>query len=293
MPIPRTPVEIVAEGPKILSRLGRALAAVEQGDAGAGDDLANVLRMLLDTTNRGNRVMARLAGALNVKLPSVFVSGGPTTDWSHGLMLSFGNLPLTPAPGDGQPHSPRWLPFDAWMDTYSIVVPDSEKRRLSWRQYITLVANTNGSHLGTEYHDLFETSNLFDAVGMSLQDYLLRQIGWQIERTLTEVLARSGRPLIPRTRRIDFLPRTPIWMEFRDSQAGMMEVAVSVSATSDEAAEVEVMRFDWHGRTHHLFHNGGAPNHGLRVRLVVDDPVSGQSTTTDARPSNAASHEPD
>lgn len=282
MPIPRTPDEIVAEGHKILSRLGRALAAVEQGEAGAGDDLANVLRILVETGNRGNRVMARLAGALRVKLPSVFVSGGPTTDQSRGLVMSFGNLPVTPAPGDGQPHTPRWLPFDAWMDTYSIVVPGSEKRRLSWRQYITLVANTSGSHLGAEYHDLLETSDIFAAVGLSLRDYLLRQIGWQIERILSEILARSGRLMIPRTRKIDFLPRTPIWMEFRDSQTGAIEVAVAVSVTSDEAAEVEVMRFDWHGRTHHVFHNGGAPDGGLKVRLVVEDPVSGQSTTTDA-----------
>lgn len=285
MPIKRTAAEIVAEGPALLGRLDRALTAVERSQIGAGADLATVLRILLDANNPGNRAMARLATALKVDLPSVLVSGGPATEATRGLVLSFGNLPLTPSPGDSQPYTPRWLPFNAWLDVPSIVAPLSEKRRLSWRQFATLIANTGGAHLGTEYHDLLITSDRFSAAGMTLQDYLLRQVGWQVERVLADSLARTGHPLLPRTRRIDFLPRTPVWMEFRDEVGIGVEMSVGVSVTSDVVHEVEVMRFTRRGRIHRLFHNGGAPSNGLQVRLVIDDLETGQSSDIAGEPS--------
>jgi hypothetical protein len=70
VPIPRTPDQIVAEGPSLLNRLGRHLNAVEQGEDGAADDLAAVLRILLDKTAPGNRGMTRLAAGLNLRLPA-------------------------------------------------------------------------------------------------------------------------------------------------------------------------------------------------------------------------------
>ncbi|GAB3611565.1 hypothetical protein GCM10027414_36910 [Humibacter ginsengiterrae] len=168
------------------------------------------------------------------------------------------------------------------MNAQSLIVPGSEKQRLSWSQFATLVANTDGSHLGVEYHDLLAESDLFGAIGMSLQDYLLRQIGWQVEMVLAHTLAASGRSIPPRTRRLDFLPRTPIWMEFRYTPGKGMRAAVSVSVTSDEVSDVEVMRFYWRGRVHHLFHHGGSANEQIRVTMVIDDPESGHSDTFDA-----------
>jgi len=282
VPIQRTGVEIVAKGPEWLSRLGRHLSAVERGEEGAGRDLAAVLRTLLDKTNRGNRGMVRLAAALQLPLPPVMVSGSPDLGADGTLLLSFGNLPLVPAPGDGRPHTPRYLPFEAWIDTPSLIAPSSEKRRQSWGEFATLIANTDGSHLGTEYHDLLVTSDLFDAVGLSLQDYLLRQIGWQVERVLADLLAQTGRPMFPRTRRLDYWPRMPIWMLFREPGAGKMEVAVSVNVNGDDLRPVEVMRYSWHGKIHHIFHDGGDPNTGgLRIRLVIDDPATGSQITTE------------
>jgi hypothetical protein len=290
MPIQRTSTDVLAQAPTVLARLNRALTGVERGDAGAGGDLATVIRLLLDTGNRGNKFLGRVAAALSVSLPPVFVTGGPTTDPSGGLFFSFGNLPAdslgnAPAVPASMPDAvpvpdSRQLAFDQWMDAVSLVAPRTQKKQQSWRQFVTLIANTGGAHFGTDYHDILERSDLFGAVGMSLQDYLLRQIGWQAERVLADFVVKSGHPLLPRTRRIDFLPRTPIWMDLRDSTGTGVRAAVAVNVTSDIAAEVEVIRFELRGRTHHLFHNGGAPSN-VKVRFVIDDPVAGTSTTVD------------
>lgn len=282
MPTPRTGAELIAEGPRLLSRLDRHLSAVERGEEGAGGDLAAVLRILLDQTNPGNRGMVRLAAALKVPLPPVFVTGSPELRPDGGLLLSFGNVPAIPAPGDGHPHTGRFLPFAGWISTPSLIAPSTQRRRESWATFVTLVANTGGSHLGTEYHDLLETSDLFDAVGLSLQDYLLRQVGWQVERVLADLLARTGRPMIPHTRKLDYWARMPVWMVFRDRPGVGMETAVSIGVTGNDRQPVEVMRFSWRGRTHHLFHDGGDTNAGgLRVRMVIDDPATGVQTTTE------------
>lgn len=284
MPTPRTPADLIAEGPGLLSRLGRHLGAVERGEEGAGDDLAAVLRILIDSTDKGNRGMVRLAAALGISLPQVMVSGSPDLS-APGLLLSFGNLPVVPAPGDGLPHTPRYLPFEAWLDTPSLIVPSSQKRRESWGSFATLIANTGGSHLSTVYHDLLVTSDLFDAVGLSLRDYLLRQVGWQVERVLADLLARTGRLMLPRTRRLDYWPRMPIWMLLKEPGPGKVDVVLGVNVNSDDLREVEVIRFDRHGKTYHLFHNGGDPNSGgLQIRLVIDDPETGERTTADGAP---------
>jgi hypothetical protein len=285
MPIPKTPDQIIGEGHTLLTRLGRHLDAVEQGHEGAGADLAAVLRILLDQTNAGNRGMDRISAALKVPLPPVFVTGGPELRPDGGLLMSFGNMPVVPAPGDGQPHTGRYLPFDSWASVTSLVAPGTQRRRESWANFATLVANTGGSHLGTEYHDLLVRSDLFDAVGLSLQDYLLRQVGWQVERVLADVLARSGRRMLPRTRRVDHWPRTPVWMVFWYQPGVEMRSAVSVSVTDDRPVPIEVMRFEWKGRTHHMFHNGGVPDGrggGLSVQLVIDDADGGEPTTIEA-----------
>lgn len=281
MPTPRGDAELAAEAPKLLTRLGRHLSAVEQGEEGAGDDLAAVLRILIDGSNRGNRGMARLAKALGVPIPTVLVSGPPTLNADRGLMLAFGNLPSFNTPGDGHLHAPHMMTFEDWMDAPSLIVPGSEKRRMSWGGFAALVANTDGSHLSVEYHDLLETSDLFNAVGLSLRDYLLRQVGWAVEQALAMMIIASGKPLLPRTRRLDYWGRAPIWLLFRDQPGKGMEAAVSVEVTSDDPTPVEIMRFQWRGRTNHIYHDGGDPNAGgPRVRLVVDDPVTGEGVTT-------------
>jgi hypothetical protein len=276
MVIPRTNADTIDEGFQLLSRLGRHLSAIEQGEPGSGDDLAAVLRILLDRTNPGNRGMSRLAAALKVPLPPVFASGSPMLT-GDGLLLSFGNLPLVPAPGDGQPHTPRWLTFDAWANTDSLIVPSSQKKRESWGTFTTLIANTDGSHLSTVYHDFLETSDLFETVGLSLQDFLLRQVGWQVEQVLAQLLARAGRSLLPRTRRVDHWSRMPIWMHFLDRPGVGMEASVSVNVTNDDPRPVEIMRFSWRGKTSRMFHDGGATP---RVRIVIEDPETGEKTTT-------------
>jgi hypothetical protein len=282
MPIHRTPAEIIAEGPKLLARLGRALDAVERGDEGAGDELGGMLRILIDTSDRGNRGMTRLATALKVKLPAVWVSGGPEIDTRGGLVISFGNLPAVPAHGDGQPHTGRYLPFEAWIAATSLVVPLSEKRKLSWGAFATLAGNTGGAHLGAAYSDLLVTSELFDAVGLSLQDYLLRQVGWQVERSLADILASSGRPLVPRTRKVDLWPRYPIWMIFRHQPGVGVEFSLSIGVTSDDGPPIEIMRFRWRDRTHRVLHNGISKSGTAPVSLIIDDPVTGATMTTDA-----------
>ena len=282
MPIPRTSNEVIAEAPKWLSRLSRNLTNVEQGEEGAGDELAGTLRTLLDSSNKGNQLMVRLSAALKVPLPDVFVSGSPELN-AIGLMISFGNLPLVPAPGDGHPHSPRYLPFGAWIRTPSLVVPGSEKRKQSWEQFVTLIGNTDGAHFGVENHNLLTTSKLFGAVGLTLRDYLLHQVGWQVERVLADLLARNGRPMLPRNRPLDQWLRMPVWMTFRDQPGKGMAASVSVNGTSDDHRSIEVMQFEWRGRMHHMFHDGGNPNDGgPRVRFVIDDPITGQQDTTEA-----------
>lgn len=282
MPTPRTSQQIIDEGPDLLNRLGRHLSSVERGEAGAGHDLAAVLRILLDSTDKGNRGMVRLAAAIGADLPAVFVSGGPQLTGTS-LTLSFGNLPVVPSPGDGQPHTPRWLPFSAWVDTPSLIVPGSEKRRESWGSFATLIANTRGSHLGTSYHDLLETSDLFNALGLSLQDYLLRQIGWQVEQVLATLMARTGRPQIPRTRQLGYWPRIPVWMTFRDQPGTGMEAMVSIDVTDNSPLSFEVMRFTRRDRVHHLYHLGtDLRGVGRGAQLVIDNPQTGEPTTTDA-----------
>jgi len=281
MPIRRTSDDIAASGPEWLSRLGRHLSALERGEEGAGHDLAAVLRTLLDKNNPGNRGMIRLAKALGTPLPTVIVSGGPDAGTQGSLVLSFGNLPVIPAPGDGLPHSPRSMSFEAWINALSIVAPSTEKRRQSWAEFVTLIANTDGSHLGTENHDLLVTSDMFDTVGLSLRDYLLRQIGWQVELVLAHLIVMTGRPILPRTRRLDLWPRMPIWMLLRQVHSGL-EVAVSVNVSNDAISPVEVMRYPWRGKIHRIYHDGGDPRLGeLRVRIVVEDPIAGTQTVAD------------
>jgi len=281
MPTPRTSQQIIDEGPGLLSRLGRHLGAVERGEDGAGNDLSAVLRILLDSTDKGNRGMVRLAAAIGAKLPAVFVSGSPQLTGT-ALLLSFGNLPVVPAPGDGQPHTPRWLPFESWVNTPSLIAPGSQKGRASWGEFATLIANTNGSHLGTSYHDLLDTSDMFDTLGLSLQDYLLRQIGWQVERVMADLLARTGRPMLPRTRQLAFWPRIPIWMTFLDQPGTGMQATFSIDVTDNSPLSLEVMRFTRRGRVHHIYHRGtNAKGVGLGAQLVIDNPETGRATTTD------------
>jgi len=287
MVIPRTHAETIEEGFQLLSRLGRHLSAVEQGEPGAGDDLASVLRILLDRSNPGNRGMARLSVALKVPLPPVFVSGSPMLT-GEGLLLSFGNLPLVPAPGDDQPHTPRWLSFDAWVNADSLIIPSSQKKRESWGTFATLLANTDGSHLSTVYHDFLETSDLFDSVGLSLQDFLLRQVGWQVEQVLAQILGHAGRYLLPRTRKVDHWSRMPIWMHFLDRPGVGIEASVSVNVTNDDSRPVEIMRFLSRGTITRLFHDGGAiPT----VRMVIEDPNTGEASTTVGTPNKPGASE--
>ncbi|WP_152427128.1 hypothetical protein [Curtobacterium flaccumfaciens] len=284
MPIKRTPEEIAKQGPVLLARLGRSLTAVEGRELGASEELATVLRILLDSTNQGNRGMARLAAAAGVQLPAVLVSGEPAgvSAAPRDLVFSFGNLPTSDTPGPGQPQAPRRLPFAAWVDAVSVVAPGSQKRRQSWSQFVTLMANTGGAHLSTEYHDFLVTNDRFSTIGMPLQEYFLRQIGWQVEDVLARVVAQSGHPVLPRTRQLELLPRVPTWMEFRDKPGKFLEVAVAVHVSDDAVGEVEVMRFTGRGRVHRILHNGGRPDVDLQVRLVIDDPTTGRQYEQDA-----------
>lgn len=284
MPIKRTPEEIVQQGPVLLARLGRSLTAVEGRELGASEELATVLRILLDSTNPGNRGMARLATATGVQLPEVLISGEPAgiSAARRDLVFSFGNLPTSDTPAPGQPQAPRWLPFGAWADAVSVVAPGSQKRRQSWSQFVTLMANTGGAHLSTDYHDFLVTNDLFRTIGMPLQEYFLRQVGWQVEQVLAQIVAQSGHPVLPRTRRLELLPRVPTWMEFRDKPGKSLEIAVAVHVSDDSVAEVEVIRFTGRGRVHRILHNGGHPEVDLQVRLVIDDPTTGRQYQQDA-----------
>jgi hypothetical protein len=73
------------------------------------------------------------------------VSGGPELRPDGGLLLSFGNLPLVPASGDGHPHTPRWLPFESWVDTWSLIVP-SRKPELSNSLSMTTFPANDAQH---------------------------------------------------------------------------------------------------------------------------------------------------
>lgn len=284
MPIKRTPEEIARQGPVLLARLGRALTAVEARELGASEELATVLRILIDSTNPGNRGMARLATAAQVQLPDVLVSEEPAgiAAAPRGLVFSFGNLPASEVAAPGQGQAPRWMPFTAWVEAVSVVAPSSQKRRQSWSQFVTLMANTGGAHLSTEYHDFLVTNDLFSTIDMPLQDYFLRQVGWQVEHVLARVVAQSGHPVLPRNRQLELLPRVPTWMEFRDKPGEALEMAVVVHVSDDVVGEVEVMRFSGRGRVHRILHNGGRPNIDLQARLVIDDPTTGRTYQQDA-----------
>jgi hypothetical protein len=266
VPIQRTDEQIIAEGPGLLGRLGRHLTAVEKGEEGAGDDLAAVLRILIDPKDKGNRAMMRLAKATKLSLPDVLVSGWPEAKPDKALLLSFGNLPLVPAPGDGQPHAPHIMGFREWIEATSLIVPSSQHRSESWGSFATLAGNTSGAHLSTEYHDLLVTSDLFGSVGLSLQDYLLRQVGWQVERVLADLLTRAGKPIIPRTRPLDYWPRLLVWGWFKDSPGIGTEMMIAVNVTSDDGPPVEVMKYKRRDRMHHVWHAG------RQVQIKIDDP---------------------
>lgn len=268
MPIPRSSADYVDACFKLLSRLSRHLDAVERGVAGSGDDLAAVLRILIDPQDKGNRAVQRLADAIGAPLPHVLVSGAPD-EAQPGTLVSFGNLPVVPGPLElGLPHAPRYLPFSDWIGTRSLIVPSSERKAASWGGFAALVGNTSGSHMSTVYHDFLATSDLFGSVGLSLQTYFLRQVGWQVERVLAYLLREAGRPLLPRARALDFWPRMLVWGWFRETPGVGAELALAINVTSDGGGPLEVMRYDWRGRTHHIWHDGGTG-----VRSVTDDPV--------------------
>lgn len=269
MPTPRSEQEILRQGPALLGRLTRHLNAVEAGEEGAGDDLAAVLRILLDSTSRGNRGLLRIAQAAKLTPLGVIVSGPPLVEGDPSLLLAFGNLPVVPAPGEGQPHAPHQMEFRQWAEDTSLLVPSSQRRSESWASFATLAGNTSGAHLSVEYHDLLETSDLFGSVGLSLKDYLLHQVGWVVERVLADLLTRAGLPVIPRTRRLDYWPRMLVWGWFKDTPGVGTELSIAINVTSDDGPPIEVMRYMRRGKMNRIWHAGGK-----NVSLTIDEPAS-------------------
>lgn len=266
MPVPMSNAQLANQGTLLLARLGRHLDALEEGDESASDDLAAVLRILIDSKDKGNRAMLRLASAGNLTLPRVWVSGRPGELDDRRLLLSFGNLPVDPGPLElGQPHAPHWMGFRDWIEAPSLIVPTSQRRRESWGSFATLAANTSGAHMSTVYHDLLATSDLFSSAGLSFQHYLLRQVGWQVERVLADLLAQTGQTVTPSPRRLDYWPRLLVWGWFKDEVGVGHETTLAVNVMHDHGPPVEVMRYTIRGRTSRVMHAGG------RVQLLTDD----------------------
>jgi hypothetical protein len=209
---------------------------------GQGATSLQCFEFFLTETTRATRNVSLVGGTQRAASP-VFLSGNPMLRGDGLFLLSLGNRPLVPAPGDGQPHPLRWLPFEAWVNADSLIVPSSQKRHESWGTFATLVAKTDGAYLSTVYHDFLETSHLFYTLWLSLRDFLLRQTGWQVEQVLAQVLASVGRSLLPCSRRVNHWPRMPIWMHFLYQPGVCIEVAVSVNVSNDDPRPVEIMRF--------------------------------------------------
>jgi hypothetical protein len=269
MPIPRTDAELIAQGVTLLARLARHLDALENGDATAGDDLASVLRILIGKST-GNRAVLRLAKAANLALPRVWVSGRPESAPDPHLLIAFGNLPVDPNPKElGQPHEPHWMGFRDWVEAPSFIVPSSQRGSESWGSFATLAGNTTGSHMSEVYHDLLVTSDMFSSSGLSFQSYLLRQIGWQVERVLADLLGQAGQPVTAPTRRLDQWPRLLVWGWFRDEPGVGHEMMFAVNVMHDDGPPIEVMRYAIRGRTSRILHGGG------RVSVESDKPSGG------------------
>src|SRR6187402_1145078 len=162
MPIPMTDAQVIEQGRRLLTRLSRHLDAVERNDEGAGDELAAVLRILIDWQDKGNRAMYRLAAVTGQELQRVLVSQRPEPKPVGRLLLAFGSLPVIYSrPELGKFDTPRTVAFRDWVEAPSILVPAAERSSLSWSRFAALVANTTGSHLSRVYHDILVTSDLF------------------------------------------------------------------------------------------------------------------------------------
>jgi hypothetical protein len=169
-------------------RLSRALDTIDGGDLSGGDDLAGNLRTLIANGN-GNRAIMRLASATGIVPEAVVVSARPKDE--RDTVIAVGNLPSNPGL-KGASTSVRTIEFRDWIDMNSLVVARARRRAFSWSALANTAGNTTGNHLGTTIPDVLEHSSMFGLAGFTLHHYLLRQIAWLVERSLTTILREVG-----------------------------------------------------------------------------------------------------
>jgi hypothetical protein len=202
---PVTPQRVIDGAELLLRRLTRNLDAFDGGDASAAGDLAGIISTLTGD-GAGNKVVLRLASVARVPLPRELVSGKPETN-VPSMIGSFGNLPV--AAGQGvlmrQGNSAHSVPFRDWISMPSLIVPASPENKVLWMKFANVVGNARGSHLSQTLPDLLVKSEMFGGAGLSLEDYLVRQLAWQLERILAEVLVSAGATVsVPRDRPVEF-----------------------------------------------------------------------------------------
>lgn len=237
---PMASSELVEVIERLLRRLRRAMDALDAGDLSGADDIASHLRTLIGR-GAGNLALARLARELDLPLPRVQVSNRP--EKGRDVVLSVGNLPLGTAERGFLGQNDHSLPFNDWTSAVSLVLRGALRPEVGWQYLVEQAGNTTGSHVSTTLPDILDKSRLFSVTGLDLERYLLRQVAWQVERILQDLLVRSGRTVVIRDRSIYIFDSCITWMSCRMPSADRMEWVLD-GYTARHPAEIISYEFE-------------------------------------------------
>lgn len=183
-PRPLEPHEFLAEFETKLHRLDRHIVAVGNNERGARDDLAGLLRTLLNDA-RGDDAIARYCSLMGVPEPRVYLSKADPT--IAGLRLQVAGLP-TYDPGDLSVTVPSGL-----RSSICLLKHDGKKlRQFTWSDIVENYGNTHGAHLGQTVPRMLDEVRLHGLGTADFGTYMLRTLAVQISSVCHSLLKQRN-----------------------------------------------------------------------------------------------------
>lgn len=172
--------EFIALFELLVARLDRHIIAVGNAERGARDDLAAVLRTLVNR-DRGNDAIARFCEITKTPEPVVALTKANLDQ--HGLLLHIAGLPEDESK-DLNTTIPSGL-----RATICLVKADKDKlRKFTWDDVIDAYGNTVGAHLGQNVPRILDEVRLHGFGDTDFGSYMLRSIGVKISNVCHALL---------------------------------------------------------------------------------------------------------
>lgn len=190
---------------RLLGRIQDHLLRMDTGVAGAVDDLAVGLRVLVDhgvmqdgrrQGGRGGHLLQRTIAAFELDEPQILTLDNPPRE----AVFAVGMIPITVFPEGLKHFALHGETLDEWL-TSPVAVMSGLAQPVSWRDLISAYANKlGGAHLDDEVPAWLERMDYNGVGGFSLTNYLLYQAGyalWGIGHHVVRTVLREGGVEIP------------------------------------------------------------------------------------------------